>query len=65
MRVSQTYEQYDKLEQMLNKKSYFELFIKILHNSSLLSRVIYKADHRSYDQAKTHMIEQNLFARSS
>ena len=28
-------------------------------------RVIYKADHRSYDRAKSHMIGQNLSARSS
>ena len=29
------------------------------------NRVIYRADHRSYDLAKTQMIGQNLFARSS
>ena len=29
------------------------------------SRVIYKPDLRSYDRAKTHMIGQNLVARSS
>ena len=28
-------------------------------------RVISKVDHRSYDRAKTDMIGQNLFARSS
>ena len=28
-------------------------------------RVIYKADHRSYDRAKTQMIGQTLFAPSS
>ena len=34
-------------------------------NLSTYTRFIYKADHRSYDRAKTHMIGQNLFARSS
>ena len=36
-----------------------------IHILCICVRVVYKADHRSYDRAKTHMIWQNLFARAS
>ena len=35
------------------------------YNSILYTRVIYKADLRSYDRGKSQMIGQNLLARSS
>ena len=44
---------------------YWSIFLRDSDDLYIPSRVIYKVDHRSYDRAKTHMIGQNLFARSS
>ena len=47
------------------KKYIFDNFNQDFYNTTIKVRVIYKADHQSYDRAKTYMIGQNLFAWSS
>ena len=43
----------------------FPMLTEFSKNCCTANRVIYKADLRSYDRAKSQMIGQNLLARSS